>query len=77
MRCFRSSEATVLGYHVERVDEYDDLGMLRSMRYEVMCPFTGVVLGSHASLRAARKHIVLHELRAARALREQQFGRVA
>ena len=77
MRCFRSSESSVLGYRVERVDEYDEMGMLRSMRYEVMCPFTGVVLGSHPSLRAARKHVVLHELRAARQLRERRYDHVA
>jgi len=69
MRCIRHSQSSVLGYPIERLDEYDDRGLLRSMRYEVRCPHTGAVLGDHGSLRAARKHVILHELRAARQLR--------
>ena len=69
MRCLRHSQATVLGYRIERLDEYDDTGLLRSIRYEVICPHSGTVLGSHASMRAAQKHVILHELRTARQLR--------
>jgi len=79
MRCIRHSESNVLGYRIERLDEYDDGGLLRSMRYEVLCPHTGVVLGNHASLRAAQKHVILHELHSARELRSgaRPISRVA
>ena len=70
MRCIRHSQSTVLGYCIERLDEYDDNGLLRAMRYEVLCPQTGAVLGNHGTLRAAHKHVILHELRAARQLRD-------
>lgn len=38
MRSVRFTETKVLGYSIERVDEYDDVGLLRSMRREVLCP---------------------------------------
>ena len=66
MRCIRHPQSPVLGYRIDRLDEYDDNGLLRAMRYEVLCPQTGAALGSHASLRAAHKHVILHELRTAR-----------
>ena len=79
MRSIRTSETTVLGYHIERLDEYEQSGMLKSIRYEVLCPHTGAVLGSHSSLRAAHKHVILHELRSARQLHagEREISRVA
>lgn len=77
MRCVRNTEFSVLGYRIERVDEYDAQGLLQAMRYEVICPQTGAALGSHASLRAARKHVILHELHAARALRQRRQAQVA
>jgi len=67
MRSMRIAESSVLGYRIERLDEYDDTGLLRSVRYEVMCPHSGAVLASHPSLRSARRHVIVHELRAARA----------
>jgi len=67
MRSVRIAESSVLGYRIERLDEYDDTGLLRSMRYEVMCPHSGKVLANHPNLRAARRQVILHELRIARA----------
>jgi len=77
MRCIRNAESAVLGYRIERVEEYDASGMLQAMRYEVICPHTGATLGNHASLRAAQKHVILHELHASRALRQARQPRVA
>ena len=79
MRSMRSIESSVLGYGIERLDEYDDTGLLRSMRYEVMCPQTGAVLASHPSLRAARRQVILLELRAARSVADHtdHFSQVA
>jgi len=66
MRSLRCTEAQVLGYRIERLDEYDDAGLLHSMNYEVLCPRTGAVLASLANAQAAKRFIVLHELRAIR-----------
>lgn len=66
MRCMRIAESSVLGYRIERLEEYDETGLLLPTRYEVICPVTGAVLASHPSLRSARRHVILHELRAAR-----------
>ena len=66
MRSLRCTEAQVLGYRIERLDEYDDTGLLHSMNYEVLCPRTGAVLASLANAQAAKRFIVLHELRAIR-----------
>lgn len=64
MRAVRTMEATVLGYTIERLDEYNDTGLLQSMRHEVLCPHTGAVLGSYPSRHAAERFVVAHELRA-------------
>jgi hypothetical protein len=63
MRCLRIAESQVLGYWIERAEEYDDLGLLQSIHYEVLCPRTSAVLGSYSSVRAARRHVIVHELR--------------
>lgn len=63
MRSVRIAETNVLGYTIERVDEYDDVGLLRSMRHEVLCPLTGTVLASHTTRRAAERFVVARELR--------------
>jgi hypothetical protein len=62
MRSMRIAESNVLGYQIERVDEYDDVGLLRSMRHEVLCPQTGSVLASHTTRRAAERFVVAREL---------------
>lgn len=66
MRSLRCKEAQVLGYNIERLDEYDDAGLLQSMNYEVMCPRTGAVLASLANSQAAKRFVILHELRTIR-----------
>jgi hypothetical protein len=67
MRSARIHELNMLGYAIERLAEFDDTGLTRSIRYEVMCPETGAVLASQPSLRAARRFVIARELRAARA----------
>ena len=62
MRSMRCAKTKVLGYHIERVDEYDDVGLLRSIRHEVLCPQTGAVLASHVSRRAAERFVIASEL---------------
>jgi len=66
MRSLRCTEAQVLGYKIERLDEYDDAGLLHSMTYEVLCPRSGMVLGKHANVQAAKRFVIVHELRAIR-----------
>ena len=66
MRSLRCTERQVLGYQIERLDEFDDTGMLHSMRYEVLCPRTGAVLANLANIQAARQFVIVHELRAIR-----------
>jgi hypothetical protein len=66
MRSLRCTETQVLGYRIERLDEYDDAGLLHSMNYEVLCPRTGAVLASVANAQAAKRFVILHELRAIR-----------
>ena len=79
MRSLRCTEAQVLGYRIERLDEYDDTGLLHSMNYEVLCPRTGAVLASLANAQAAKRFVILHELRAIRegTLRLNKHVRVA
>ena len=79
MRSQRCTEAQVLGYSIERLDEYDDTGLLQSMNYEVLCPRTGAVLASLANAQAAKRFVILHELRAIRegTLRLNKSVRVA
>jgi len=62
MRSMRVAESKVLGYSIERVDEYDEIGLLRSKRHEVLCPQTGAVLASHATRRAAERYVIACEL---------------
>jgi hypothetical protein len=66
MRSQRCTEAEVLGYSIERLDEFDDAGMLHSMRYEVLCPRTGAVLANLGNVQAAKRFVIVHELRVIR-----------
>jgi len=66
MRSLRCTEAQILGYKIERLDEYDDAGLLHSMSYEVLCPRTGAVLASVANAQTAKRFVIVHELRAIR-----------
>jgi len=73
MRSVRTHESRMLGYAIERLTEFDDAGLSRSIRYEVLCPATGAVLASQPSLRAARRFVIARELGEARA--DQQIQR--
>lgn len=66
MRCKRFPETRVFGYPIERLEEYDDAGLPRALRYEVLCPKTGAVLGAFDDAHAARRYAIVHELRAIR-----------
>jgi hypothetical protein len=72
MRSKRVAEMMALGYNIERVDEYDDIGLLRSMRYEVLCPVTGAVLASQVTRRAAERFVIKRELRGAATLKSDR-----
>jgi hypothetical protein len=63
MRSARREERQVFGYTIVRFELYDDADALVSRCYEVSCPRTAAVLGRQQSLRAARRFIVMHELR--------------
>jgi hypothetical protein len=65
MRSVRSVICMMLGYSIERLDAYDDRGLSISIRFEVRCPHTGLVITSSATLRAARQCIIGRELGAA------------
>ena len=59
----RREEKQVLGYVIIRLEQYDDDGALQSRCYEVTCPRTAIVLGIQPSLRAAKRFVVMQELR--------------
>ena len=40
MRSNRTRQTTILGHVIERIDEFDELGLSTNVRYEVMCPYT-------------------------------------
>jgi len=63
MRSARREEKQVFGYTIVRFEIYDDEGALLSRCYEVTCPRTAAILGRQQSLRAARRFVVMHELR--------------
>jgi hypothetical protein len=63
MRNMRREEKQVFGYVIIRLEQYDNDGALQSRCYEVLCPRTAVVLGRQPSLRAAKRFVVMHELR--------------
>ena len=63
MRNVRSVETNVLGYVIERLEQYGSSGDLESCHYEIRCPHTGTRLGPHVNLRMAKRAVILHELR--------------
>lgn len=75
MRSSRREEKQALGYTIVRFELYDDEGALASRSYEVTCPRTAAVLAREQSLRAARRFVVMHELRgmSLRKKRERQM----
>jgi len=66
MRCKRHPEIRVFGYAIERLEEYDETGLPRPPRFEVLCPRTGAVLGAFDEVQAAKRFAIVHELRAIR-----------
>ncbi|HST28214.1 MAG TPA: hypothetical protein VLK26_07575 [Rudaea sp.] len=66
MRCKRYPETRVFGYAIERLDEYDETGLPRSSRFEVLCPKTGAVLAAFDDANSAKRFAIVHELRAIR-----------
>lgn len=64
MRNKRSCEVNVLGYRIERVQTFDDLGDRAVYWYEVVAPEAGGLLGSFAQRAEAERAIVLRELTA-------------
>jgi hypothetical protein len=66
MRCKRYPETRVFGYLIERLEEYDDTGLPRAPRFEVLCPKTGTVLGAFDEAQAAKRFAIVYELRAIR-----------
>ena len=75
MRSNRTHQATILGHVIERIDEIDELGLATNTRYEVMCPYTGAVLISRANLRAAKRYVILNELRSIKLGKRRQRSR--
>lgn len=67
MRSKRFPEARVFGYAIERLEEYDDTGLPRAVRFEVLCPKTSAVLGAFDDTHSAKRFAIVHELRAIRA----------
>jgi len=62
IRNVRSVEAQVLGYVIERLEQYDSAGSLQSTQYVVQCPHTGNRFGQHSNLRMAKRFVIMHEL---------------
>ena len=63
MRSTRRKETQVLGYLIERIDQFGDDGLMQARCYEIRCATSGATIGQQPSLRAARRMVVLHELR--------------
>ena len=63
MRSIRIPVDSVLGYPLQRLDEYDDTGLLLGRRFEVLDPDSGAVLASRPNARAALNYVIVHELR--------------
>jgi len=60
----RSNETLVLGYPIERIDEYSAAGALLRVRYDVLCPHTGAILGRYPDRRRAQEFVLHRELAA-------------
>ncbi len=62
MRSLRTLEMTMLGYRIERIEEHDQLGIVGTARFEVMCPWSGAVLRNFARVRQAKRYVLACEL---------------
>jgi hypothetical protein len=63
MRSTRHHEKQVFGFAIVRVETYDADGALVSRCYEISQPGQGFALARQQSLRAARRWIVMRELK--------------
>jgi len=63
MRCKRYPETRIFGYAIERLEEYDETGLPRAPRFEVLCPKTGAVLAAFDDANSAKRFAIVHELR--------------
>ena len=62
MSVAHDAQRYVLGYTIERRQECDG-GGATTTHYAVLCPRTGATLGRLASLRMAKRFVMMHELR--------------
>jgi hypothetical protein len=63
MRVARREEKPVFGYTIVRVETFDPDGAVLSRCYEVSRAGNAAVICRQQSLRAARRWVVMHELR--------------
>jgi hypothetical protein len=64
MRDQRHTEVNVLGYRIERVRTFDELGDLAVQWYEVLAPDSHALLGTFAHRAEAERDIIARELAA-------------
>jgi hypothetical protein len=62
MRDQRHTEVNVLGYRIERVRQFDDVGNIATQWYEVLAPESDTVLGTFAHRAEAEREIITREL---------------
>jgi hypothetical protein len=62
MRDQRHTEVNVLGYRIERVQQFDDCCDVAAQWYEVLAPESGTLLGTFAHRAEAERDIVTREL---------------
>ena len=62
MRSLRVTEKIMLGYSIERVENYDEIGLLQETRYEILSAASGEVIGNKDSLRGAQNFVIEREL---------------
>jgi hypothetical protein len=60
----RKTEVNVLGYRIERVQQFNEHGDIAAHWYEVLAPGSTRVLGTFAHRAEAEREIVSRELRA-------------
>jgi hypothetical protein len=62
MRSLRVTEKIMLGYSIERVENYDEIGLLQETQYEILSSATGEVVGFKDTLRGAQNLVIEREL---------------
>jgi|EndMetStandDraft_4_1072995.scaffolds.fasta_scaffold1163102_1 hypothetical protein len=66
MLVLRTLEVRALGYAIERVEECDPLGVDNASWFEVLCPYSGAVLGCAPTRLDAERIVIRRELDSAR-----------